>query len=73
MAYAEGRTFHDADSHVMETPDWLAPYADARPEDHAEDERVPSSRAVQRLREREAVRVVLDSDRHADARLEVGA
>jgi uncharacterized protein len=30
MAYAEGRTFHDADSHVMETPDWLAPYADAR-------------------------------------------
>jgi predicted TIM-barrel fold metal-dependent hydrolase len=28
MPYAEGRTFHDADSHVMETPDWLAPYAD---------------------------------------------
>ncbi len=29
MAYAEGRAFHDADSHVMETPDWLVPYADA--------------------------------------------
>ena len=28
MPYAEGRTFHDADSHVMETPDWLFPYAD---------------------------------------------
>jgi uncharacterized protein len=28
MPYAEGRTFHDADSHVMETPDWLGPYAD---------------------------------------------
>ena len=28
MPYAEGRIFHDADSHVMETPDWLAPYAD---------------------------------------------
>jgi len=28
MPYAEGRTFHDADSHVVETPDWLVPYAD---------------------------------------------
>ena len=28
MPYAQGRTFHDADSHVMETPDWLTPYAD---------------------------------------------
>jgi len=28
MPYAEGRTFHDADSHVMETPDWLFPFAD---------------------------------------------
>jgi hypothetical protein len=28
MPYAEGRTFHDADSHVMETPYWLMPYAD---------------------------------------------
>ena len=29
MAYVEGRTVHDADSHVVETPDWLFPYADA--------------------------------------------
>ncbi len=28
MPYAEGRTYHDADSHVMETPDWLVSYAD---------------------------------------------
>jgi predicted TIM-barrel fold metal-dependent hydrolase len=28
MPYAEGRTFYDADSHVMETPEWLVPYAD---------------------------------------------
>jgi predicted TIM-barrel fold metal-dependent hydrolase len=28
MPYAEGRIIHDADSHVMETPDWLVQYAD---------------------------------------------
>jgi predicted TIM-barrel fold metal-dependent hydrolase len=28
MPYAEGRTYNDADSHVMETRDWLAGYAD---------------------------------------------
>jgi hypothetical protein len=28
MPYAEGRTYHDADSHVMETPEWIVPYAD---------------------------------------------
>jgi predicted TIM-barrel fold metal-dependent hydrolase len=26
MAYIEGRTVHDADSHIMETPDWLDPF-----------------------------------------------
>ncbi len=26
--YAQGRTFFDADSHVMETPEWLPAYAD---------------------------------------------
>ena len=25
MAYVEGRVVHDADAHVMETPDWLVP------------------------------------------------
>jgi predicted TIM-barrel fold metal-dependent hydrolase len=28
MAYAEGRTYYDADSHLMETSDWLTAYAD---------------------------------------------
>jgi predicted TIM-barrel fold metal-dependent hydrolase len=28
MPYAEGRTFFDADSHLMETSDWLVGYAD---------------------------------------------
>ncbi len=28
MPYAEGRLIHDADAHVVETPDWLVPYAD---------------------------------------------
>src|SRR5689334_22717220 len=28
MAYAQGRTYFDADSHVMETPDWLPSYAE---------------------------------------------
>jgi predicted TIM-barrel fold metal-dependent hydrolase len=28
MPYASGRVYHDADSHVMETPDWLFPFAD---------------------------------------------
>ena len=28
MPYAEGRLFYDADSHLMETPEWLASYAE---------------------------------------------
>jgi uncharacterized protein len=28
MPYAEGRSYYDADSHVMETSDWLVRYAD---------------------------------------------
>mgnify|MGYP000987492986 CR=1 FL=1 len=26
--YAKGRTIHDADAHILETPDWLVPWAD---------------------------------------------
>src|SRR4051794_23947562 len=29
MSYANGRIIHDADSHVMETRDWLAAFADS--------------------------------------------
>jgi len=28
VPYAEGRSYHDADAHIMEEPDWLFPYAD---------------------------------------------
>ena len=28
MAYAEGRTYYDADSHIMELPEWLPSYAE---------------------------------------------
>jgi predicted TIM-barrel fold metal-dependent hydrolase len=28
MAYIEGRVVHDADAHIMETPNWLRDYAD---------------------------------------------
>ena len=28
MPYAEGRTFYDADSHIMELPDFLRDFAD---------------------------------------------
>ena len=28
MPYIEGRVVHDADAHVMETPEWLARCAD---------------------------------------------
>src|SRR5512146_2170918 len=28
MVYAQGRTFYDADSHIMELPDFLAEHAD---------------------------------------------
>jgi len=30
MPYAQGRTFYDADSHIMEPADWLHPYLDTR-------------------------------------------
>ncbi len=29
MPYAEGRTYYDADSHIMELPEWLDEFADA--------------------------------------------
>src|SRR5215467_12260780 len=29
MPYAEGRVYYDADSHLMELPDWLEQFADS--------------------------------------------
>ncbi|MEY2459439.1 MAG: hypothetical protein QOG30_1269, partial [Acidimicrobiaceae bacterium] len=28
MPYIEGRVVHDADAHIMETPNWLRDHAD---------------------------------------------
>jgi predicted TIM-barrel fold metal-dependent hydrolase len=36
MTYAQGRTIHDADSHIVETPDWFFPYAEAAIRDRLE-------------------------------------
>jgi hypothetical protein len=30
MPYAQGRVYHDADSHLMELPEWLPSYADKK-------------------------------------------
>ena len=30
MPYAQGRVYHDADSHLMEPADWLVPFAEGR-------------------------------------------
>jgi len=30
MPYASGRTYNDADAHIMEPANWLAHYADAK-------------------------------------------
>ncbi len=34
MPYVEGRIIHDADAHVMETPDWIEAFASRRVNDH---------------------------------------
>ena len=42
MAYVEGRTVHDADAHLMETPTWLRDHAEARYRDELPVLRYPS-------------------------------
>ena len=41
MTYAQGRTCYDADSHIMELPDFLAEYADAEMRDRLPRIKVP--------------------------------
>jgi len=36
MSYIEGRVVHDADAHIMETPNWLRDYADPATRDRIE-------------------------------------
>ena len=46
MAYATGRTFHDADSHIMELPDFLKAYADPGQRDLVPTFSLPSAGAL---------------------------
>ena len=41
MAYSEGRTVHDADAHIMETPNWLGDHADPHVRDRIKPLRYP--------------------------------
>jgi uncharacterized protein len=50
MPYAEGRTFYDADSHLMELPDWLPAYADPGFRDRIPDFSLGSTGSRERVR-----------------------
>jgi predicted TIM-barrel fold metal-dependent hydrolase len=59
MSYAEGRIIHDADSHVMETPEWLFSYADPDVRERLEPLKLAGCRpgeetAIEDLRRRHA-------------------
>ena len=41
MTYAQGRTFYDADSHIMELPDFLKDHADPQLRERMPKIRVP--------------------------------
>ncbi len=41
MAYSRGRTVHDADAHLMETPTWLGDHADPEVREHLAPLRYP--------------------------------
>ena len=64
MAYVEGRTIHDADSHIVETPEMLAPFAT----EPVERERMPGSPAVRPGDQ--AQRQVARTRPHADPHIE---
>jgi uncharacterized protein len=51
MPYAEGRLFFDADSHVVETPEWLPSYADPAFRDRIRPFSLGSTGTADRVRE----------------------
>ncbi|MEC9346364.1 MAG: amidohydrolase family protein [Pseudomonadota bacterium] len=61
MPYASGRIYHDADAHIMETPDWLTQFADAKLRDRLPDIFTGA------LAPGEEQRIVEDLALHADA------
>src|ERR1700761_7695084 len=44
MPYAQGRVYHDADSHLMEPADWLVPFAEGAMKDRLLRVDAPSTR-----------------------------
>lgn len=63
MPYATGRIYHDADSHVMETPDWVVPYADPAIRDRLKPLYVSTVHEAEELGEAQIERL---RQRHAD-------
>lgn len=65
MPYVEGQTIHDADSHIMELPDFLQKYAD--PDLRAEIPAVNYSASV--VTDEEVAEIMAQGGRHSDAHL----
>ena len=49
MTYAAGRTYYDADSHIMELPDFLAEFAEPSEREQMPKINVPSVPSVIRM------------------------
>ncbi|HEX7926488.1 MAG TPA: amidohydrolase family protein, partial [bacterium] len=60
MPYAEGRIIHDADSHIMETPDWIQGYVEPRYREHVR----PHTQRLQYVAEKVAEAKRLQEDPH---------
>lgn len=65
MVYATGRTYHDADSHIMELPDFLKAYADPAHRDLVPTFHLPTTGAMAVLDDVETVK----AGRHSAGRV----
>jgi uncharacterized protein len=71
MAYAQGRTYYDADSHIMELPDFLAEYAEADMRERLPPIRVPSRGTLANLVE-EAKRTRRHNEQEVSSMIALG-
>ena len=71
MPYVEGRVVHDADAHIMETPEWLMDHADAGVRDRIGIRQFNSPPIDNRFIESEIDRSRLDPDRLAEHEAEI--